>query len=237
MFSQQSFFYRMVRLPPPKPRVPPPKIPPPENPMLGEALAAVAQGTAAIMELLQNQAGQRGDRQTHTTLQQFLAIGPPRFSEAQDPLEADDWLAEIKKHFKANSVRKEDYVTFASFQLQGAAGSWYSTYKDNKGDTEITWDDFVKDFRAAHIPSGLMERKREEFLALGQEETERVQLVSSGAQEGQVLGSRSSAPGAAVSAEGGSCSHFCPPSCPSAARTSLYSTLREAACSTGPAQD
>src|SRR4051812_39094276 len=154
VFSQQSFFYRMVRVPPPEP------------PMLGEDLAAVAQGTAAIMELLQNQVGQRGDHQLHTTLQQFLAIGPPRFSEAQDPLEADDWLAEIKKHFKANAVRKEDYVTFASFQLQGATGSWYSTYKDNKGDTEITWDDFVKDFRDAHIPSGLIKRKREEFLAL-----------------------------------------------------------------------
>src|SRR3954462_6537537 len=150
------FFNRMVRVPPPEP------------PMLGEALAAVAQGTTAIMELLQKQADQRGERQHHTTLQQFLAIGPPRFAEARDPLEADDWLAEIKKHFKANAVREEDYVTFASFQLQGAAGSWYSTYKDNKGDTEITWDDFVKDFRAAHIPSGLIERKREEFLALRQ---------------------------------------------------------------------
>src|SRR4051812_41962923 len=144
------------------------RVPPPEPPMLGEALAAVAQGTTVIMELLQNQAGQRGDRQTHTTLQQFLAIGPPRFSEAQDPLEADDWLAEIKKHFKANAVRKEDYVTFASFQLQGAAGSWYSTYKENKGDAEITWDEFVADFRATHIPSGLIERKCEEFLALRQ---------------------------------------------------------------------
>src|SRR3954463_15193980 len=120
------------------------------------------------MELLQSQTGQRGDRQHHTTLQQFLAIGPPRFAEARDPLEEDDWLAEIKKHFKANAVREEDYVTFASFQLQGAAGSWYSTYKDNKGDTDITWDDFVKDLRAAHIPSGLIERKREEFLALRQ---------------------------------------------------------------------
>src|SRR3954466_742469 len=143
-------------------------VPPPENPMLGEALAAVAHGTTAIMELLQKQADQRGDRQHHTTLQQFLAIGPPRFAEARDPLEADDWLAEIKKHFKANAVREEDYVTFASFQLQGAAGSWYSTYKDNKGDADITWDDFVKDFRAAYIPSGLIERKREEFLALRQ---------------------------------------------------------------------
>src|ERR1043165_2540197 len=151
-------FYRMVRA----------SMPPPENPMLGEALAAVAQGTAAIMQLLQNQGGQRGDRPQHTTLQQFLAISPPRFAEARDPLEADDWLAEIKKHFTANAVRPEDYVTFASFQLQGAAGSWYSTYKENKGDAAITWDEFVKDFRAAHIPSGLIERKREEFLALRQ---------------------------------------------------------------------
>ena len=85
--------------------------------MLGEALAAVAQGTTTIMLLLQHQGDQRGDRPQHTTLQQFLAINPPRFAEARDPLEADDWLAEIKKHFTANSVRPVDYVTFASFQL------------------------------------------------------------------------------------------------------------------------
>ena len=100
-------FYRMVRA----------SMPPLENPMVGEALASVAQGTAVIMQLLQNQGGQRGDRTQHTTLQQFLAISPPRFAEARDPLEADDWLAEIKKHFTANSVRPVDYVSFASFQL------------------------------------------------------------------------------------------------------------------------
>src|SRR3954469_8357899 len=110
----------------------------PENPILGEAVAAVAQGTAAIMQLLQDQNAQRNECPHHTTLQQFLAINPPRFSEARDPLEADDWLAEIKKHFNANTVRPVDYVMFASFQLQGAACSWYSIYKDNKGDTMIT---------------------------------------------------------------------------------------------------
>src|SRR3954470_16848467 len=120
------------------------------------------------MQLLQEQNAQRNERPHHTTLQQFLAINPPRFSEARDPLEADDWLAEIKKHFNANIVRPVDYITFASFQLQCAAGSWYSTYKDNKGDAVITWDEFVTDFRAAHIPHGLIERKREEFLALRQ---------------------------------------------------------------------
>src|SRR3954469_1592146 len=106
------------------------------------------------MQLLQNQGGQRGDRPQHTTIQQFLAIIPPRFAEARDPLEADDWLAEIKKHFTTNLVRPVDYVTFASFKLQGVAGSWYSTYNENKGDAEITWEDFVRDYRASHIPSG-----------------------------------------------------------------------------------
>ena len=130
--------------------------PPPENPLLGESVAAVAQGTTAIMQLLQAQFAQRNERPQFTTLAQFLSIGPPRFSEAKDPLEADDWLAEIKKHFNANNVRTEDYVTFAAFQLQGAAVSWYSTYRANRGDAVVTWDTFVRDFRASHIPSGLM---------------------------------------------------------------------------------
>src|SRR3954470_23538728 len=143
-------------------------MPPPENPILGQAVAAVAHGTTVIMQLLQDQNAQRNERTHHTTLQQFLSINPPRFFEARDPLEADDWLAEIKKHFNANTVRTVEYVTFASFQLQGAAGSWYSTYKENKGDAVITWDEFVRDFRVAHIPSGLIEGKSEEFLALRQ---------------------------------------------------------------------
>src|ERR1043165_5640142 len=100
-------------------------MPSPENPILGEAMAAVAQGTTAIMQLLQDQNAQRNKRPHHTTLKLFLAIKPPRFSKARDPLEADDWLAEIKKHLNANTVRPVDYVMFASFQLQGAAGSWY----------------------------------------------------------------------------------------------------------------
>src|SRR3954462_2042554 len=109
--------YRMTRA----------NMPLPENPILGEAVAAVAQGTTAIMTLLQDQNAQRDERPHHTTLQQFLAINPPRFSEARDPLEELDWLAKIKKHLNANTVRPVDYVTFASFQLQCAAGSWYLT--------------------------------------------------------------------------------------------------------------
>src|SRR3954466_10474365 len=88
--------YRMTRA----------NMPPPENPILGEAVAAVTQGAAAIMQLLQDQTAQRNERPHHTTLQQFLAINPPRFSEARDLLEADGWLAEIKKHFNVNTVRQ-----------------------------------------------------------------------------------------------------------------------------------
>ena len=58
-------------------RMPSANMPPPENPLLGEALTAVAQGTAAILQMLQNQTAQRSDRPQYTTLQQFLAINPP----------------------------------------------------------------------------------------------------------------------------------------------------------------
>ena len=58
-------------------RMPRANMPPPENPLLGEALTAVAQGTAAILQMLQNQTTQRSDRPQYTTLQQFLSINPP----------------------------------------------------------------------------------------------------------------------------------------------------------------
>src|SRR3954466_2288683 len=93
-------------------------MPPPENPILRQAVAAIAQGTTAIMSLLQDQNAQRNECPHHTTLEKFLAINPPRFSEARDPLEADAWLAEINKHFNANVVRPVVYVMFAYFQLQ-----------------------------------------------------------------------------------------------------------------------
>src|ERR1041385_5340937 len=54
-------------------RMPRANMPPPENPLLGEAVTAVAQGTVAILQMLQNQTAQRNDRPQYTTLQQFLA--------------------------------------------------------------------------------------------------------------------------------------------------------------------
>src|SRR3954464_6803630 len=51
VYSQNVPVYRMTRA----------NMPPPENPILAEAVASVAQGTTAIMQLLQDQNTQRNE--------------------------------------------------------------------------------------------------------------------------------------------------------------------------------
>src|SRR4051812_45891770 len=70
-----------------------------------------------------------------------------------------------------------------------------------------------------------------------QKASERVQLRGDGPQEGKDLGHRGATTEIAVPAEGGTYPHFCPPSRPSSAGPSLYTTTREATQATSPAQD
>lgn len=61
----------------------------------------------------------------------------------------------------------DDYVRYASYRLQGATAAWWGTYQEMQASrTVITWVDFLKNFWDYHIPEGLMEKRREEFLSL-----------------------------------------------------------------------
>ena len=75
---------------------------------------------------------------------------------------------DINKHFECSNVRPEDYVKFASFQLKDQAADWFQQYKDSRGGRVITWTDFCQDFKAHHIPTSVVESKREEFRNLKQ---------------------------------------------------------------------
>jgi hypothetical protein len=63
-------------------------------------------------------------------------------------------------------------VLYASSQLQGTAQTWWESYQAARPDNAppITWNEFVRDFRARHIPEGIIELKQEEFknLRIGQ---------------------------------------------------------------------
>mgnify|MGYP003703124813 CR=1 FL=1 len=94
---------------------------------------------------------------------------PPHFSSTADPLAADDWLRDIKIKLNLCQCDPVEKATFAAYYLQGASAAWWETYKTLiPPDEPINWTVFWEGFISAHIPPGLMEIKKKEFLNLKQ---------------------------------------------------------------------
>jgi hypothetical protein len=105
-----------------------------------------------------------------TTYAQFIAMKPPTFSKAEDPLEAEAWIKDIEAKFSAFVLpcSKENKPNFAALQLRGEALMWWDHFKSMQRGHTVTWDEFKQAFKSHHIPKGLMDRKMRELLALGQ---------------------------------------------------------------------
>jgi hypothetical protein len=103
---------------------------------------------------------------------EFLKGRPPVFSHAADPLEADDWVRAVEKQLNIVQCNDLEKVLYASSQLQGTTQTWWESYQAACPDNAppVTWNEFVRDFRARHIPEGVIELKHEEFrnLRMGQ---------------------------------------------------------------------
>ena len=101
---------------------------------------------------------------------EFLMGHPPTFSHASDPLEADDWLRAVERQLDIAHCDDQEKVLFASSQLQGVVQDWWETYQyghpNNAG--QITWQEFMENFKMYHIPTGEVELKQDEFQALKQ---------------------------------------------------------------------
>jgi hypothetical protein len=96
---------------------------------------------------------------------EFLYGHPPVFSHAVDPLEAEDWLRAVEKQLNIAQCNDHEKVLYASGQLQGAAQTWWESYQAARPNNApaTTWNEFVRDFKARHIPAGLVEQKQDEF--------------------------------------------------------------------------
>src|SRR3954464_11135838 len=148
---------------------------PPQPPLPSEAWQALMTATNAnaqiLIQLLQDRnqgqgnqgnQGQGNNQQNFATLNQVLANQPKTFSYCVEATDADDWLVDINKHFECSNVRPEVLVKFASFQLEDQAAEWLPEYKDSRAGRVITCDEFRSDFKAHHLPEGVVESEREE---------------------------------------------------------------------------
>jgi hypothetical protein len=58
---------------------------------------------------------------------EFLKGCPPVFTQASDPMEADDWLRAVEKQLNIAQCNDLEKVLYASGQLQGATQDWWES--------------------------------------------------------------------------------------------------------------
>jgi hypothetical protein len=94
---------------------------------------------------------------------------PPIFKEAVEPLEADEWINTMEQKFHVLRLIEELKTEYASHQLQGPAGIWWSHHRTTlPANTPITWEMFTFAFHGNYIPPGLIAMKVGEFMRLTQ---------------------------------------------------------------------
>jgi hypothetical protein len=130
--------------------------------------------TVAVQQLQQNQRNQQPQQQQYAPPardkhRDFMSHHPPTFSHAVDPLDADDWLKVIEKKLDITQCNDREKVLYASGRLEGAASDWWDAFTAAHPNADtMTWQEFQENFRAHHIPSGIMKLKKKEFLSLTQ---------------------------------------------------------------------
>src|SRR4051812_38689750 len=120
-----------------------------------------------LLERIEHNTSQRQNNQVG--IKDFTRLTPLVFSYSTEPLDADYWLRTMERKLQVGRVAQADWVTFASYHLEGAANSWWENFLAmQEAQHVVTWQEFTEAFRAYHIPEGLMHQKREELLKLKQ---------------------------------------------------------------------
>ncbi|XP_071677276.1 uncharacterized protein [Lolium perenne] len=129
---------------------------------------------AALQNIAQLAAGNNnnggdGEDGPRSKLRDFQNTNPPVFTKCTAPLDADDWLRTIENNLEVAAVGENEKVVLATHFLAGPARACWENIKAMQAeDHVITWEEFTAKFRKAHIPSGLIKIKRDEFFNLKQ---------------------------------------------------------------------
>jgi hypothetical protein len=99
----------------------------------------------------------------------FQWTKPSTFSQAVEPMDADDWLKSIEKKLQVVQCNNREKVLLASHQLSGPAADWWDSYVEALEEPEsINWPEFRATFRAHHVPQGVIKLKKKQFQDLKQ---------------------------------------------------------------------
>jgi hypothetical protein len=102
-------------------------------------------------------------------LVEFLRTRPTAFSQAKDPMDAEDWLKGVEKKLVIAQCTDREKVLFAAHQLYGTAANWWETYCNAHVNVDtITWNEFKACFHTHYVHRGTMKLKKKELADLKQ---------------------------------------------------------------------
>ena len=80
---------------------------------------------------------------------------PPIFKEAEEPLQANEWLNTIDQKFRLLRVIEHMKAEYASHQLHGSAGIWCTHYLSTlPANAQVTWNYFKVAFKVITFLQG-----------------------------------------------------------------------------------
>ena len=105
----------------------------------------------------------------YSSFKDFIDTMPPSFREAEEPLQAEEWLNTVEQKFRLLRLNEGLKAEYAAHQLQGPAGIWWNQHREALPDnTVVDWNLFREAFKGHFIPLGVMEMKHTEFIQLTQ---------------------------------------------------------------------
>nr|GEX35522.1 zinc finger, CCHC-type, retrotransposon Gag domain protein [Tanacetum cinerariifolium] len=108
----------------------------------------------------------------HVWLERFQKQKPRTFSSASTPVEAENWIAHIKKIFKVLGCGDQFKARLATYKLEGDAHSWWRAYKQSKGCdayvATLSWNDFRDIFFLQYFPYSAKEKCKRECKSIHQ---------------------------------------------------------------------
>jgi hypothetical protein len=77
----------------------------------------------------------------YNSLKDFMDTKPPIVREAEEPLQADEWLSTIEQRFRLIRLTEGMKASYARHQLQGPTGIWWNHHRTTfPANVEVVWD-------------------------------------------------------------------------------------------------
>ncbi|RVW27201.1 Transposon Tf2-2 polyprotein [Vitis vinifera] len=96
----------------------------------------------------------------YSSFDDFKKLGPPYFSGATDPTEAEAWILKMEKFFGVIDCSEEQKASYAAFMLDKEADHWWRmTRRLLEDQGPITWRQFREAFYKKYFPDSVRRQK------------------------------------------------------------------------------